>query len=109
MSNGRIPRASEATVSEGIRDHLLLVVMRVAAVVVGAYEGRVVDRARKIVAEVVADERVGRIAGTAAVRSVELSNRSLTGVLISTELIERIGEMNWTNGRSLDSLGRAFV
>src|SRR5437588_5603899 len=34
-------------------DHLLLVVMRVAAVVVGAHEGGVVDRAGKIVAEVV--------------------------------------------------------
>src|SRR5207253_5580289 len=53
-------------------DHLLLVVMRVAAVVVGAHEGGVVDRAGKIVAEVVADERVGRIARTAAVRTVEL-------------------------------------
>src|SRR5437870_6875061 len=53
-------------------DHLLLVVLRVAAVVVGAHEGRVVDRAGKIVAEVVADERVGRIARTAAIRTVEL-------------------------------------
>src|SRR2546428_13606691 len=53
-------------------DHLLLVVSRVAAVVIGADEGGVVGRAGKLVAEVVADERVRRIARTAAIGTVEL-------------------------------------
>src|SRR5437879_11606264 len=67
----RVPR--RLPFRKGYRcDHLLLVVMRIATVVVGAYEGRVIDRAGKIVAEVVADERVGRIARTAAIRTVEL-------------------------------------
>src|SRR5438445_3143865 len=61
------------------RDHLLLVVLRVAAVVVSAHEGGVVDHAGKIVAEVIADERVHRIARTAAIRTVELGIPAILG------------------------------
>src|SRR5438128_10568130 len=61
------------------RDHLLLVVLRVAAVVVSAHEGGVVRCAGEIVAEVIADERVHRIARTAAIRTVELGIPAMLG------------------------------
>src|SRR6266849_10140236 len=54
------------------RHHLLLVVVRVAAVVEGADRGRVVEPASGRVAEVVADEACGRVARAEPVCRVQL-------------------------------------
>src|SRR5207302_3435025 len=63
------------------RDHLLLVVLWIGSVVERADEGRKVGRARDLVAEVIADERIRGRAEALAIRRVELRIPAVLGDL----------------------------
>src|SRR5438067_5499234 len=62
----------------------------------------------RILLSVSLDRVKGRSSRSVYGSAPRLSNH-VSHPVISTMSIERIGEMNWTNGRSLDSLAKAFV